>query len=160
MNRLIESVMPGAAGSTLFASLVEGAIKGTTVLAIAALLAFVLQRTSAARRHLIWACALGMLALMPVLALILPAWRIDAPAVAWMAPIESSPGIAGATPSIDDARREAEPSTVGSGVPEQAPDAGVAPAAPTTSPVKTKAAEEVAPAPIDVRTLAVLSPRS
>src|SRR5262245_65052700 len=101
MNRLIDSFLPGSAGSTIFASLVEGAVKGSAVLAVAALLAFALQGTSAARRHLIWACALGMLALMPALVLILPAWRVQSTAVTWLSPVASTrtPTLAG--PAID-----------------------------------------------------------
>jgi beta-lactamase regulating signal transducer with metallopeptidase domain/HEAT repeat protein len=159
MNRLIESFLPAAAGSTVFASLVEGAIKGTAVLAVAALLAFVLQRTSAARRHLIWACALGMLALMPALVQILPAWKVQAPAVAWMSPVESTRASAGAGSALDVADDlGAHASTAPSDVPgPAASDPGTDPAAasPPAAPAGPPAAEQAAPTPIDMRTLAV-----
>ena len=55
------SVAPVATG-VLF--LVELIVKGTLVLAVAALLVLALRRASAAHRHLVWACALiGLVAL-------------------------------------------------------------------------------------------------
>jgi beta-lactamase regulating signal transducer with metallopeptidase domain/HEAT repeat protein len=66
--------------------LIEVALKGTSLLFVAALLVLLLRRGSAAHRHLVWACALAGLVALPILLMALPAWRVSAPALAWLAP--------------------------------------------------------------------------
>jgi len=67
------------------AMLAELAIKGTLILACAALLTLALRRASAAYRHIVWVCAFGAALALPLL-LLLPTWRVTAPALAWMHP--------------------------------------------------------------------------
>ena len=69
-----------------FGILVEGTLKGSLILAAAALLVLALRRASAAYRHVIWVCAFGAALALPIL-LSLPAWRISAPALAWLQPM-------------------------------------------------------------------------
>jgi beta-lactamase regulating signal transducer with metallopeptidase domain len=57
-------------------------LKATVVLALAALVATLLRRSSAATRHLIWSLALAALVVLPVLDTALPAWSWDVPSVA------------------------------------------------------------------------------
>ncbi|MFO1001610.1 MAG: M56 family metallopeptidase [Planctomycetaceae bacterium] len=74
MNRLI-SVLTALGGLVMF-PLVDLAIKGTIVLVLAGSACFVLRRDSAATRHFVWSTAMGLLLAMPILSLVLPAWRI------------------------------------------------------------------------------------
>ncbi|MGH7731185.1 MAG: hypothetical protein ACRENJ_08050, partial [Candidatus Eiseniibacteriota bacterium] len=74
----------GATGSAALTFLVEAALKGTSLLLLAMLLVLTLRRGSAAHRHLVWACALVGLVALPVMLALLPAWRVSAPALAWL----------------------------------------------------------------------------
>jgi beta-lactamase regulating signal transducer with metallopeptidase domain len=74
MNRLI-SVLTALGGLVVF-PLVDSAIKGTVVLLLAGAVCFLLRRDSAATRHFFLSTALGLLLMMPLLSLVLPAWRI------------------------------------------------------------------------------------
>ncbi len=56
----------------LFPLLMDMAFKGLVVLSAAGLVTLCLKRAAAAQRHLVWALALGCLALMPALCGILP----------------------------------------------------------------------------------------
>ncbi len=56
--------------------LLELTIKAIVILATAGLLCTVLRRASAALRHTIWSLALGSILLLPILTLIVPAWRV------------------------------------------------------------------------------------
>lgn len=84
-------------------------LKVTAILAVAAVLARLLHRHTAALRHLIWTAALGATIAVLALPAVLPAWRvIPAPPV--------SPGTiaAGATEALPPlARDAAEPPTIG-----------------------------------------------
>src|SRR6185436_12173019 len=64
----------------------EGTIKGSLILGAAALLVLALRRASAAYRHVIWVCAFGASLALPIL-LSLPAWRVNAPTLAWLQPM-------------------------------------------------------------------------
>jgi len=59
--------------------LLEAALKGSILLGCAAALTTLMQRRSAAARHLVWGMALLAAALMPVAARLLPAWRVSLP---------------------------------------------------------------------------------
>ncbi|MBL8814298.1 MAG: DUF1549 domain-containing protein [Planctomycetaceae bacterium] len=74
MNRLI-SVLTALGGLVIF-PLVDSAIKGTVVLLLGGTACIVLRRESAATRHFVWSTAMGLLLVMPVLSLALPAWRV------------------------------------------------------------------------------------
>jgi beta-lactamase regulating signal transducer with metallopeptidase domain len=70
--------------------LIDAALKGAILVAIAALAALVLRNRSAASRHAAWTAAvIGHLAI-PALVLVLPAWKMPLiPAASWM-PAESA----------------------------------------------------------------------
>lgn len=56
--------------------LLEVTLKATIVLATVGLLGVLLRRASATTRHLVWSLALGGLLVLPVLAYLLPVWRV------------------------------------------------------------------------------------
>ncbi|HTK32535.1 MAG TPA: HEAT repeat domain-containing protein [Candidatus Saccharimonadaceae bacterium] len=82
----LETSAGAASSAGAFAMLVEWTVKSTAVLAAAGLLSLVLRRASAARRHLVWTSALLATLALPALLVALPAWRIEAPRLAWLAP--------------------------------------------------------------------------
>jgi len=82
----LESSASAASSAGAFAMLVEWTVKSTAVLAAAGLLSLGMRRASAARRHLVWTSALLATLALPVLLVALPAWRIEAPRLAWLAP--------------------------------------------------------------------------
>lgn len=59
------------------ALLLDLALRGSLVLAAAALAAFALRRAPASARHLAWAVGLAGLLALPVLGVALPAWRVE-----------------------------------------------------------------------------------
>lgn len=74
MNRMIWTF-----GGVLTASsplMLDSAIKGTVLLALAAMAALMLRRDSAATRHLVWMLAIIALLIVPVLSATLPQWRV------------------------------------------------------------------------------------
>ncbi|HKQ19671.1 MAG TPA: M56 family metallopeptidase, partial [Candidatus Eisenbacteria bacterium] len=76
----------GAASSAAFEFLVEVTLKGTVLLAGAAIVVQLLRGASAAHRHLVWTCALVGVVALPALLASLPAWKVSAPALAWLSP--------------------------------------------------------------------------
>ena len=60
--------------------LTDLALKGTLVLLAALLGSRLLRHDSAATRHLVWSTALASLLLLPLAALVVPAWRVVVPA--------------------------------------------------------------------------------
>jgi carboxyl-terminal processing protease len=64
--------------SALGPALLDAALKGTVVLAVACAAALALRRASAAARHLVWVSAVFSLAALPVLGLLLPRWHLPA----------------------------------------------------------------------------------
>lgn len=56
----------------VLAVLADMAVKGGVILALATMVATALRRSSAAKRHLVWALALTGLLLLPMLALVMP----------------------------------------------------------------------------------------
>src|SRR5256885_4088375 len=82
-----------------FTILEAAAVKGTTVLAAASLIAWTLRKRSAAARHLVWTAAAAALLALPILALTLPALRVPAKSSGPMAFFQVfSNGRAGAFP--------------------------------------------------------------
>jgi carboxyl-terminal processing protease len=61
---------------TLVPLLLDVTIKGGVLLLLAALLAVVLRRASAARLHLLWTLALASLVCLPAVSLLLPSWNL------------------------------------------------------------------------------------
>jgi beta-lactamase regulating signal transducer with metallopeptidase domain len=96
--------------------LIDAALKGAILVAIAALAAYVLRKRSAASRHAVWTAAvIGHLAI-PVLMLILPAWRIPLlPAAPWtpQASVVSQPAAPISPVASDGAERAAAPKRSG-----------------------------------------------
>ena len=74
MNRAILNFGGVLSASSLL--LVDSAIKGTVLLALAAIAALLLRRDSAATRHLVWMMAIVALLIVPVLSATLPQWRV------------------------------------------------------------------------------------
>src|SRR6478735_8772937 len=56
--------------------LVDSAVKGTALLALAAIAATILRRDSAATRHLVWMLAIVAMLFVPALSAMLPQWRV------------------------------------------------------------------------------------
>ncbi|MFN2635756.1 MAG: M56 family metallopeptidase [Gemmatimonadaceae bacterium] len=74
----VQSVLP---------TLVDAALKGAVLVAIAALATYVLRDRSAASRHAIWTAAIVGHLTIPILALLMPAWTVPVvPAAPWMTP--------------------------------------------------------------------------
>ena len=80
------SMLSGAPAAAGVSFLVELIVKGTLVLALAAVLVLVLRRASAAHRHLVWACALIGLVALPWMQLSLPRWKVSTPLAVPIAP--------------------------------------------------------------------------
>ena len=91
MNRTIFSVAGVLSASSLL--LVDSAVKGTVLLALAAVVALILRRDSAATRHLVWQLAIVAMLVVPVLSAMLPQWRV---LPAWMS--SSRPVVADISP--------------------------------------------------------------
>ncbi|MDP1561824.1 MAG: M56 family metallopeptidase [Pirellulaceae bacterium] len=68
----------------------DSAIKGGAILALAACLAILLRRDSAATRHLVWFVAIIALLVVPVFSALLPHWRV---LPAWAAISQGPPAI-------------------------------------------------------------------
>ena len=69
----------------VIATLVDAALKGALVIALAAAATFALRRRSAALRHAIWGTAIVVQLLLPLLALVTPAWNVPlASAPSWL----------------------------------------------------------------------------
>lgn len=62
--------------STSSVLLVDSALKGGLILLMAALVAMMLRRDSAATRHLVWLVAIVAMLVVPVFSAILPQWRV------------------------------------------------------------------------------------
>ena len=110
MNRTILTVAGVLSASSLL--LVDSAIKGTVLLALAAVVALILRRDSAATRHLVWSLAIVAMLVVPLLSAMLPQWRV---LPAWMSSPRpdvvavSPPSIAKSTGGVIESPRMAEP---------------------------------------------------
>src|SRR5688572_26939991 len=71
LNNLFELIP-----STFVPALVDAGVKSFALLALAAMVAFVLRRASAATRHLVWFTSILGLLVLPVLSMVLPSWRV------------------------------------------------------------------------------------
>ena len=74
MIRTILTVAGVFSASSLL--LVDSAIKGTALLVLAAVVAIILRRDSAATRHLVWLLAMVAMLAVPALSAMLPQWRV------------------------------------------------------------------------------------
>ena len=72
MNRL-PVFLTSAAALPLLA---DASLKGAVLLVVAGLCALLMRRASAAARHMVWLAAVLALLLLPVLAVVLPGWRV------------------------------------------------------------------------------------
>jgi beta-lactamase regulating signal transducer with metallopeptidase domain len=72
MNRAMLTIVGFFSASLL----VDSAVKGSALLVLAAALAMILRRDSAATRHLVWLLALFAMLVVPVLSAMLPQWRV------------------------------------------------------------------------------------
>src|SRR6185436_11928866 len=86
MAPMLSSMLSGAPAAVGVLFLIELIVKGTFLLALAAVLVLALRRASAAHRHLVWACALVGLVALPWMQLSLPAWKVSTPLVGRIAP--------------------------------------------------------------------------
>ena len=59
-----------------FDALIDVALRGAVILALAVLITSALRRASAAARHLVWAVAVTAVLLLPLISLVTPAWRV------------------------------------------------------------------------------------
>jgi carboxyl-terminal processing protease len=94
--------------------LLDVAAKGTVVLVLAFLLAKVLQRASAGTRHLLWASTVGVLLMLPLMALFLPAWQctLGMPGLELIESLESVAVPVVAVPTVaQDYSRQLPPTT-------------------------------------------------
>ena len=62
--------------AALFAVLVDAALRGSVILLAALAATRLMKRRSAAARHLVWVVALASMLSLPLLARVLPAWRV------------------------------------------------------------------------------------
>ncbi len=62
--------------SDLLSWLVDFSAKGLLIMAVAAVVVFILRKSSSCARHLIWTLALVSLLLLPVLSPMLPLWKL------------------------------------------------------------------------------------
>jgi len=140
MNRTILTVAGVFSASSLL--LVDSAVKGTALLVLAAAVATILWRDSAATRHLVWMLAIVAILVVPVLSALLPQWRV-------------LPGWAGLSPStVLTELNPARPVTAAFELPQYAaPEAAERPAAAVPQPVAAlpdsrpaQAAPEITPA--------------
>ena len=74
MNRTLLPVAIAFGTSSLL--LLNSAIKGAVILVIAAFLALLLRRDSAATRHLIWLVAMIAMLVVPLFSAMLPRWQV------------------------------------------------------------------------------------
>jgi len=115
---------------TVVPLLLDAAIRGAVILGVAALLALLLRRRSAATRHAIWTIALVAQLALPILGATLPAWRVAVRGVpGWLLPrsgddaapmAEGMPTLAAELRALD-ARRD----RIGQAVGESAAPLGV-----------------------------------
>src|SRR4051794_27373609 len=128
--------------AAVFAVLVDAALRGSVILLAALAATRLMKGRSAAARHLVWVVALLSMLSLPILARVLPEWRV----VPVPAPLRPMAGFVAApaavAPPVVSAQRES---------PSESVVASPAAAAAETSPPATRAASPApaAPAPFD-----------
>ena len=65
--------------------LIDSSLKGVVLLLIAGLIVRLLGKSSADVRHTIWVMAVGGLAVLPLLSVVMPAWRVVPGVLHWSA---------------------------------------------------------------------------
>jgi beta-lactamase regulating signal transducer with metallopeptidase domain len=136
----------------LLAIFVDISVKATVILALAAVTAAILRRSSAAARHMTWFLAIGGLLLLPALALALPSLSVPLPA--WSGAAAVQPAVVENAPVVTSASAVAEVAS---------PLVATAPASPTlfdapqpdtpaSSPVTAPVAAVQPPSPATVST--------
>ncbi|MFP5287125.1 MAG: M56 family metallopeptidase, partial [Thermoanaerobaculia bacterium] len=91
------------------AMLLDSSLKGLALCLAAAGAAFLLRRASAAARHLVWRLAFAGLLALPVLAAVVPEWRVGVPGAQAAAPSAldlTSPALLSHRPPFPRERRE------------------------------------------------------
>lgn len=137
MVELIE-LARGLMGEGALGLLIDAALKGTVLLALAAALNLMLRRACASLRHLVWSLAFGTVLLLPVLTPLLPHWSVPlvpriesarvAAAVAPAVAVSDLPEIAPAASSESRSQAAAESVIRGQPAAEAASDGAVEPA--------------------------------
>ncbi|HEX2211574.1 MAG TPA: M56 family metallopeptidase [Longimicrobium sp.] len=123
--------------STLFAGVLDAAIRGTFIILAALGGTALMRRTSASARHLVWLAALAALLLLPVARGFVPEWRVLPVPPTVLAPPAADPAPITAAPFVDAA----------------APGAP----APNVAPSADAAAPRAIRIPTDWKTLALLA---
>jgi beta-lactamase regulating signal transducer with metallopeptidase domain len=136
-------------------AILDLALKATALFVLAALLALVFRRGSAALRHRIWAMLFIALLVLPVCAVALPgwnwkiipqAWQVATPSVQAPEVTATAPAPQPAKPEIAIAPRRAEPSPVSEAEPAAMPGRAAAtpqPVVPIREPDATLASREI-----------------
>lgn len=97
----------GALWTPALGLLLDFAVKGLVLMALAWLAALAMRRASAAARHLVWALALGGLLALPVLSLVMPKWQLPILPRTIVSALPEKPGtgtmLPGAGPASDRA---------------------------------------------------------
>lgn len=139
MNRTVFFVADVFSASSLL--LVDSAVKGTALLALAAALAIILRRDSAATRHLVWLLAIVALLAVPLLSAMLPQWRV---LPEWASIRPATAEVAASLPSL------ARPAVDAVQLPRNEGPVDVeSPAAPIFQPAATLPDSRLAPATIE-----------
>lgn len=112
--------MNGILDSTLFAAVMDAAVRGTFILLAALAGTALMRRTSAAARHLVWLAALAALLLLPVARGFVPEWRVLPATPVVFAPAQTPAAAPVAAPAAlaDAGTAESAPSAA---VPAQPP---------------------------------------
>ncbi len=108
---LAAAVAPLARGA--FPILLDSALKGAALVAVAAATVWLLRRRSAAARHAAWTAAVVAHLALPVLTLLVPGWRLPfLPAPPWLGAAAATVVRQDVTPSASTLVRQVEPAAV------------------------------------------------
>lgn len=76
MSGWFNSAFLSAIGSSWVPILLDAALKGAVILALAGIATLLMRRASAAARHFVWSVAVAGLLLLPALSIVLPGWGV------------------------------------------------------------------------------------